>query len=469
MAALPGDSRAQQAELPPHLHDAENEMALIGALLSDNKQVDRVADTLAPEDFGDPLLADIYRMIVREVGAGRPAIVPTIAPMFADNPGFEQIGGRRSLADWSMAVIVNSQPATNFSKAIKEVANRRRLWLSMQTSMRALEDPTAPVADVMSQHEADLSSFTGESAEAVFHSAADCADEVIASFNRPRNGVTSGVVEGMDRLIGAIRPGWLGIVAARPGMGKTAALLSYFRGAAMQGHHSLYFSLEVGWETLSTRFVADACYAAGSPINYEAFIKGEAQPHQIREMCRVGEQIAGLPMHVVDKDCHTISGLRRQVRRYKRWLAAKGEKLELAVVDYLQLLSPDQQGLSDTEAVSRISRALKVMAVEEEIAIIAAAQLNRDVEKREDKRPTLADLRSSGQIEADADFVVFLLSQEYYHLHAKPRDENDPKYAEWEERLRLVENELEFILAKFRHGSTGNFFGRFFRSYQAVR
>ncbi|HEX2594788.1 MAG TPA: DnaB-like helicase C-terminal domain-containing protein [Rhizomicrobium sp.] len=469
MAALPGDGGAQQMELPTHLHDAELEMALIGALLSNNNQVDRVADSLTAEDFGDPLLADIYRVIVREVAAGRDAIVPTIAPMFAGNPGFEQIGGRHSLVTWSMSVIVNSQPATNFSKAIKEVANRRRLWLAMQASMRALEDPAAPVADIMSQHEADLSSFTGESSEAVFHSAADCVDEVIASFNRPRNGVTSGTVEGMDRLLGAIRPGWLGIVAARPGMGKTAALLSYFRGAASRGHHSLYFSLEVGWETLSTRVVSDAAYAAGKPILYDAIVNATVQPHHQREICRLRDEIESLPLHVVDKDCHTIGGVRRQIRRYKRWLAAKGKKLELVVIDYLQLLSPDQQGLSDTEAVSRISRALKVMAVEEEVAIIAAAQLNREVEKREDKRPTLSDLRSSGQIEADADFVVFLLSQEYYHRAARPRDEHDPKYAEWEERLRLVENELEFILAKFRHGSIGNFFGRFFRDYQAVR
>jgi len=138
------------------------------------------------------------------------------------------------------------------------------------------------------------------------------------------------------------------------------------------------------------------------------------------------------------------------------------------VVDYLQLLMPDTPRQSEYEAVSEVSRELKIMAGDEGVAILALSQLSRQVEQRQDKRPQLSDLRASGQIEQDADFVMFLVSQEYYLRKAEPEPDTSEHDA-WRAKMDKAESWLEFICAKHRHGQEGNFFGRFYRQFQAVR
>jgi len=153
------------------------------------------------------------------------------------------------------------------------------------------------------------------------------------------------------------------------------------------------------------------------------------------------------------------------VRQYQRRFAADGFSLDLVVVDYLQLLHPDSKSRSAYEAVSEVSRGLKALAKDNSVAVFALAQLSRSVESRDDKSPQLSDLRDSGQIEQDADAVLFFLRQEYYL--SKEADEN--RDADWQALMEDEQGKIDFILAKRRNGVTGRAKGQFLGQYQAVR
>jgi replicative DNA helicase len=157
------------------------------------------------------------------------------------------------------------------------------------------------------------------------------------------------------------------------------------------------------------------------------------------------------------------------VRTTKRRMEAAGHKLDLVVIDYLQLVDPDEPKRSLVESVSAVSRGVKAMAMDEQVAVIALAQLSRAVEQRQDKRPVLSDLRESGQIEQDADAVVGLYRHEYYVEQEEPDGADADKHASWEARLERCRGIIEFLVRKRRNGPTGIARGRFFGPYQAVR
>ena len=149
------------------------------------------------------------------------------------------------------------------------------------------------------------------------------------------------------------------------------------------------------------------------------------------------------------------------------WQQLRWQKLDLVVIDYIQLLRPDRR-INKYEDISEVSMALKAMAKDNNVAIMGLAQLSRSVETRPDKTPQLSDLRDSGQIEQDADAVMFLLRQEYYLRQAEPL-QTDIKHSEWEAKLNEWSGIIEFIVAKRRNGTAGRTEGRFFGSFQAVR
>ena len=251
-------------------------------------------------------------------------------------------------------------------------------------------------------------------------------------------------------------------------MGKTALALSYAIGAAQQGHGVLFVSLEMSSTELAARMVADLCFNGNDGVPYNAIRDGVLNDWQADKVCKARDTMHRLPFHVVDAGQLTVGRLNTLIRRHARKMAARGHKLELVIVDYLQLLSSDARGRSNYETVSEVSRGLKAAAKDHGVAVFALAQLSREVEKRPDKRPQLSDLRDSGQIEQDADAVLFLLRPEYYHWQAEP-EKDTSAWDKWEAELREMLGAIEFILAKRRNGVTGATFGSFYGTYQAVR
>lgn len=294
-------------------------------------------------------------------------------------------------------------------------------------------------------------------------------DRVGRTKNTARLNISSIVPARVDQVqcISVSHPSRLYVTDSYIVTHNTAVALSYSIGAAMNGHGVLYVSLEMSSAELGARMAADLCFNGRDGVYFSDIINRRVKPAD-RERLKIAQGMASdLPLAVIDAGSLHVNRLGAIVRRQARRFAARGEKLSLVVVDYLQLLSADK-GKGAYEAVSQISRALKALAKEQDIPVLALAQLSREVEKRTDRRPQLSDLRDSGQIEQDADTVMFLLRNEYYLRKEQP-EMTSPDYMKWEQAMQDHAGKIEFICAKRRNGETGKALGAFHGAFQAVR
>lgn len=447
--------------------NVDAELAVIAGLLCESKLVDSVADMLEPDDFADRFLGHVYGLIVREHSLGRSVNPITLKPFLQGEPAYEEMGGFAWLAQLTASNLAIGA-VRGSAEQVSALAKRRRLVDGLRETIRAAEDFSQSPEDLVSSADAAISAATGETGGIHQPSGAECLDEVMATFNAPRDGVFCGTIPCLDDLLGPLRPKQLIIGAGRPGMGKTAAALSYALGAAKKGHGTLFVSLEMSSVELGARMAADLCFDGNRGIPFSAINEGRVTGPQGMEISRARNMLDGLPLRVIDVGSITIGRLGMMVRRHARRMAAAGQKLELVVVDYLQLVEPDQRMRSNYEAVSAVSRGLKAIAKTHGVAVFALAQLSREVEKRLDKRPQMSDLRDSGQIEQDADAVLFLVRDEYYVRLAEPENDS-PEYPGWLSDLQKCAGKIEFILAKRRNGCVGRTTGHFHTMFQAVR
>jgi replicative DNA helicase len=268
-------------------------------------------------------------------------------------------------------------------------------------------------------------------------------------------------------LVGGFDDGHLVVLAGRPGMGKTAVACGIAKGVAQEGEGVLFVSLEMKARELSQRVACDLCYTGRHGIPFDRIVNATVSREELRYLARATSEAASLPLTIVDAGEVSMARLALSVRRHKRRFKAKGQDLKVVIIDYLQLLKASKNAKSPYERVSEISMGLKALAKDAGVCIIALAQLSRGVEQRDDKRPTLSDLRDSGQIEQDADAVMFLYREEYYLANKKPKKQD--QLPEWERGMAECRDRIEFILAKRRNGRTGQRSGWYFSEYQAVR
>lgn len=443
--------------------NVEAEAALLGAMMQVNKLIDPCAEVLEAEDFHEPLHGRVFSSIVSLAAQGKVANPVTLKPYFETDEAMKEVGGPAYLAQLtgSGAAVIG---ALDFAAQVRELAQRRRIVEAAQAAIEAAGDCNTALDDVAVLLDDAANGVRDNGADGEF-SAAEAVQGVIDSFDAPVTGALCRVIPSIDALLGPMRPTHLIIGAGRPGMGKTATAISYSLGAAAAGHGVLFISLEMAAEQLAERMVADLCLEDRIP--FEAIRDRTLTADQKRAVCRAHARIEGLPLQILDRAGLTVSQVRTLVKRWKRRFAARGKKLELVVVDYLQLLRPNNRATSSYEAVSEISRTLKEIAKDCDLAVFALAQLSRKVEERGDKRPMLSDLRDSGQIEQDADAALFFLRHEYYLRQAEPTD--TAKLPEWERALAQCEGSIEFICAKRRNGRAGARVGQFHGEFQAVR
>ena len=217
-----------------------------------------------------------------------------------------------------------------------------------------------------------------------------------------------------------------------------------------------FFSLEMSAEQLATRVLGEQ-----AKVPSERIRRGALGQDDFNQVVVASQRIAEIPLFIDDTPALTISALRTRARRLKR---TRG--LGLIVVDYLQLLRPSGRGRNDNrvQEISEITQGLKALAKELNVPVLAISQLSRAVEAREDKRPQLSDLRESGAIEQDADVVMFLYREEYYHERKEP-EADTPEHAEWREKGEKIHGVAELIIGKQRHGPTGTIRLQFTREY----
>ena len=471
MATIPASLPAALALLPaPQLpHNLEAEAALLGALMIDNRLVEDVQLTLRPEHFHEALHGRIYAAVMLLVDKRMVATPVTLKPMFDADPAMIDIGGPGYLATLtgqSAALIA----AKDFARQIYDLALLRELIRVGRDMAASATDTAAGVEPLRQIEDAELALYKvaeqGEVSGSVktfgqaTRLAIDMADRAMKSGGH-LSGYTTGLT-GLDTKMGGLHKSDLIILAGRPAMGKTALATNIAFAAAQRfmrdradgidaaqssGTGVAFFSLEMSADQLATRVLAEQ-----SGVNSESLRMGKISQSEFNSLARAAGQLSELPLYIDDTPALTIAALRTRARRLKR---QKG--IGLIVVDYLQLLQGSSRAMNENrvQEISEITRGLKTLAKELEVPVLALSQLSRAVEAREDKRPVLSDLRESGTIEQDADIVLFVFREEYYHALKQPDPEDGDKFAKWKERAEKLFGLAEVIVAKQRHGSTG--------------
>ena len=470
MNAVPLSLHAPDDALP---HNIEAEAALLGSILINGDITDAVSDIVGPDDFYVTVHGRIFRACAQIHASGGQVNPITLKPHLQGDEGLKEVGGTAYLVQIS-TVSASYIGWREFAEQIRDLSRRRKLITAMQDLISRSHQTSSDdsIASIMEDADSALTSILDGSLDEMAGvkqvSAEQAFKDMLAEYDQPENGVRCGVMPNLDKRLGPIRPHHLVIGAGRPGMGKTAWALSYSVGAARKGHGVLFVSLEMSRIDLMQRATADVLFDSSWQVPYDKIRDNRLEGQDRREVYRASQYFKDLPFNIIDAGSLTIGRLNMLVRRWKRRMEARGQKLELVVIDYLQLLRSDSKSRGVYEAVSEVSRGLKSIAKTYDVGVLALAQLSREVEKRADKRPMLSDLRDSGQIEQDADAVMFLYREEYYLQQIEPRPGTDD-YARWEQALELVHGEIDFIIAKRRNGTGGTCKGEFHGAFQAVR
>jgi len=482
--SAPGGEPRTLFRVPPHNFEAE--MALLGALLTNNRAYEKVAEFLSPEHFADKRHARIFEAIRKLVDAGQIADAVTLKGFFESDGALDEIGGPAYLARLA-ASVVSVVNAEDYGRTVHDRAIRRDLIsIGEDIVNRAYEvslDATAQ--EQIEMAEQSLYTLATEGAyQTDFKDFGQALGEALkmAEAALKRDGNLAGVathLDDLDRQLGGLHPSDLVIIAGRPGMGKSALATNIAFNAASRyreeqnergepfvadGAVVAIFSLEMSAEQLATRLIAEQTGIGSHDIR-----TGRISTEDYTRLVEVTNQLQHIPLFIDDTAGLTISQLRTRARRLKRQ-----HNLSLIIIDYLQLLrpAPGTRPENRVQELSEITRTLKQLAKELNVPLIALSQLSRAVEQREDKRPQLADLRESGSIEQDADVVMFVYREEYYVERTKP-NEGTAEFQEWQQKMAMVAGKAEVIVGKQRHGPVGTvqlgFEGMFTRFFDLAK
>ena len=459
------DDDSAVAHIP---HNIDAEQALLGAILFDNAAYERLSDQLTARHFYEPFHSRLFAAMEVHIRKGQLAEPIVLAEQFKRDPAFEELGGLRYLAD----LVDRAPPAANapdFARLVYELSLRRELIrIGGDIAVAANQsDPELSAKDQIESAEQQLYTLAETGAPTsglmTFDVALRGAVEMAAeAFGRDGglSGVSTGLID-LDQRLGGLHGSDLIILAARPSMGKTALATNIAFNVAksyawepqpdgtkktVNGGVVAFFSLEMSAEQLAMRLLADV-----SGVSSDRLRKGEIDASEFGRVRDAALDIQSAPMFIDATGGISISKLAARARRLKRQAG-----LDLIVVDYLQLVTAGEGSRVDNrvQEVSMITQGLKALAKELSVPIIALAQLSRQVEQREDKRPQLSDLRESGSIEQDADVVMFIYREAYYKSRAEPR-EGTPEHLTWQEDMDRIHNLAEVIIGKQRHGPIG--------------
>ncbi len=461
-------SVAPPPEIPHAPANIEAEQALLGILLYDNTAYERLSDQLNPRHFFEPFHGRLYDAIEAHVRRGQLAEPILLAEQFSRDPAFEEMGGLRYFAD----LVERAPSAANtadYGRVIHDLALRRDL-IRIGGDISADAQAGDPELSGRAQIEAaEQKLYTLAETGSASHGLVDFGEALtgavdMAAAAYERDGGLSGLSTGLadlDQKLGGLHPSDLIILAARPSMGKTAlgANIAFNvarryawepqpdgRRKTVNGGVVAFFSLEMSSEQLAMRLLAEVTEVPSDKIR-----KGEITAAEFGRIRDAAAEIRDAPLYIDDTGGLSIAKLAARARRLKRTSG-----LDLIVVDYLQLLTGNDITRMDNrvQEVSQITQGLKSLAKELSLPILALAQLSRQVENREDKKPQLADLRESGSIEQDADVVMFIYREAYYLGRAEPK-EGSEAHLEWQEKLDPIRNLAEIIIGKQRHGPIG--------------
>ncbi len=416
--------------------ELEAEKAILGGIFMDQDVLIFSIDMLGPEDFYDSKHKIIYKAMV-ELSAEHKTVDPTTVLSYLDSANqLEQAGGAiyiTSLAEHVYSI----DNMESYAELILDASFRRKAIEKFNTLSQEGYNTNVSAEDYLEVVEKTIFDLQQNKRTTAFRRINDVAKRVLDETTK--NATKNTEIIGLDTGFGSLnkytqgfQKGALIILAARPAMGKSAFALNLAYNVAVlndNGHARVaVFNLEMSDEQLVERMIA-----AKSQIKLKNIKSGKIQQSEWIRFNTAVNDLSELNIYFDDASDTTISSIRSKCRKLK-----SEDGLDMIVIDYLQLIASDKASSRDSEfdKVTKISRSLKLLARELEVPVIALSQLSRSVEQREDKHPGMADLRSSGSIEQDADIVMFLYRDEYYNKASERKGEAD------------------LIIAKNRSGST---------------
>ena len=417
--------------LPPHSIEAEE--ALLGSLLIDPDALFEVNSFLRPDAFYRTQNRWIYEAILRLSDRREPVDLITLTEELRRLEQLEDIGGEAYVIN-----LINMVPtainAPNYGRLVEAAAIRRKLVSAASAIANLAYDEKEDINVVIDRSEQTLFSISEERTTRDLVPIRQIAGEYLDRIQDLRErgedfvGIPTGFTE-LDRLLGGLNKSDLIIVAARPGMGKTSLQNAIALTAANKyGKRIAMFNLEMSGEQLVQRMIA-----AETRIDSQRLRRGQLAEHEMPIFMEAVGRLSETRIFIDDTPSISPNQLRTKCRRL---YAEHG--LDLVMIDYLQLMQAERATNNRVQEISEISRGLKGLARELNVPVIAAAQLSRAVEQRQEKRPLLSDLRDSGSIEQDADIVMFIYRDEYYNPDTTERP-----------------NIAELNIAKHRNGPTG--------------
>ncbi|NNC70731.1 MAG: replicative DNA helicase, partial [Flavobacteriaceae bacterium] len=431
----------EKGKLPPQAVDLEE--AVLGAMMIDKKGVDDVIDILHADAFYKQSHQDIYDAMIKLFNASEPIDLLTVSNQLRKDGKLDGIGGDFYLVNLTQKVASSAHIEFHARIILQKYIQRRLISISSDIIDEAY-DETSDVFDLLDSAETKLFEVTqgnlkksSEAAEGLVSQALKKIEEI--SSKEGMSGVPTGFTK-LDSLTSGWQQSDLVIIAARPGMGKTAFVMSMAKNMAIDFDIPVaIFSLEMSSVQLITRMISSETGISSGKLR-----KGDLMPHEWEQLNVKVKNLSKAPIFIDDTPSLSIFDLRAKARRL-----ASQHDVKLIVIDYLQLMTAGTTTKSSgnrEQEISTISRNLKALAKELNLPVIALSQLSRAVETRGgSKRPLLSDLRESGAIEQDADIVSFIYRPEYYGQ------------TEWDDEERTpCEGQAEFIVAKHRNGGLDN-------------
>lgn len=468
----------QQRNMP---QNTEAEQVLLGALLVNNTNLEKVTEFLKPHHFYLDIHARIFEAITKLTDRGQDASPVTLKQYFDNDEALQNLGGGQYLDDLADNII-SVVDVEEFGRQVHELHLRRSLIVLGEDIVNDAYKPDLDrsALDQVSGAEQHLFELaTQGDVKGGFTPLISSVTEAIKTAETAYQnsggitGVTTGLID-LDKKLGGLHSSDLLILAGRPSMGKSAlatnigysAARRYAETQGQEGAVTGIFQMEMSSEQLANRILADE-----TNIPSDLIRRGEIKDTDFQKFVEASARMSETPLFIDDTPGLTVNSIRTRARRLKRT-----QNLGLIIIDYLQLLmgSTRASQANRVQEVSEISRGLKILAKELNIPVLALAQLSRAVEQRDNKRPQLSDLRESGSIEQDADVVMFVYREQYYLEREEParRPEEDEgrfneRYADWQQRCQAAHNIAECIVAKQRHGPIGTvrmqFTGQFTR------
>lgn len=437
----------EHGKVPPQATDLEE--AVLGAIMLEKDALASIIDVIRPDAFYKEAHQIIFMAITRLFAKGEPIDILTVTNELKFTGELESAGGPFYIAQLTNRVASASNTEFHARIILQKFIQRELIRISSEIIHDAYED-TTDVFQLLDKAENQLFSVGETNMRRNYLDMQSLVRDAVKRIENAKNqtgqfsGVPSGFTE-LDRVTAGWQPSDLIIVAARPGMGKTAFVLTMARNVAVDFKKAVaVFSLEMSSVQLVTRLISAEAQLPGDKLR-----KGNLENYEWEQLNAKISALIDAPLYIDDTPSLSVFELRAKCRRLKAQ-----HDIQMVVIDYIQLMSAgiDRSSGNREQEISTISRSLKSLAKELNIPVIALSQLNRSVEQRPNKKPLLSDLRESGAIEQDADMVVFIYRPEYYNQNV---DEGGASLA----------GHAEISIAKHRNGALKDVPLRFISKY----